>query len=89
MRELIPGISRENPFWGARRIHSELLQVGIDVGETSAIKHMVRRRNPPSQKWPAFPDNHVKTMRSIDFFTVPTIRFQVHYGSAQECEGMG
>ena len=38
---------------------------------------MVRRRNPPSQTWRTFLENHVKTTVSIDFFTVPTIRFQV------------
>ena len=40
---------------------------------------MVRRRNPPSQTWRTFLENHVKTTVSIDFFTVPTIRFQVLY----------
>ena len=29
--------------------------------------------------WPVNLDNHVKTMVSVDFFTVPTIRFQVLY----------
>jgi transposase InsO family protein len=40
---------------------------------------MVRRRNPPSQTWRTFLENHVKSTVSIDFFTVPTIRFQVLY----------
>ena len=40
---------------------------------------MVHRRNPPSQTWRTFLENHVKTTVSIDFFTVPTIRFQVLY----------
>jgi transposase InsO family protein len=38
---------------------------------------MIRRRNPPSQTWRTFLENHVKTTVSVDFFTVPTIRFQV------------
>ena len=42
-------------------------------------KYIVRKRNPPSQNWRTFLDNHLKTMVSIDFFTVPTIRFQVLY----------
>ena len=29
--------------------------------------------------WPVNLDNHVKTMVSVDFFTVPTIRFQILY----------
>jgi transposase InsO family protein len=72
-------MSRENPLWGAPRIHGELLKLGIDIGETSVAKYMVRQRKPPSQTWQTFLENHVKTLVSIDFFTVPTIRFQVLY----------
>jgi hypothetical protein len=39
---------------------------------------MVRGRKPPSQTWRTFLENHVKTMVSVDFFTVPTFRFQVY-----------
>jgi putative transposase len=52
VRELIRKLSRENPLWGAPRIHGELLTLGIDVGETSVGTYMVRRRNQPSQTWP-------------------------------------
>ena len=79
VRELIRRMSRDNPLWGAPRIHGELLKLGIDVGETSVGKYMVRRRKPPSQTWRTFLDNHLKTMVSVDFFTVPTIRFQILY----------
>jgi transposase InsO family protein len=79
IRKLIRKMSRENPLWGAPRIHGELLKLGIDIGETSVSKYMVRQRNPPSQTWRTFLDHHVKTTVSIDFFTVPTIRFQVLY----------
>jgi len=40
---------------------------------------MVRRRNPPSQTWRTFLANHVKSLVSVDFFVVPTIRFQILY----------
>jgi len=79
VRQLIRTMSRENPLWGAPRIHGELLKVGIEIGETSVSKYLVRHRKPPSQTWRTFLDNHVKTMVSVDFFTVPTIRFQVLY----------
>ena len=72
-------MSRENPPWGAPRIHGELLKLGIDIGETSVGKYMVRSRKPPSQTWRTFLENHVQTLVSVDFFTVPTIRFQVLY----------
>jgi transposase InsO family protein len=72
-------MSRANPLWGAPRIHGELLRFGIDIGETSVGKYMARRRKPPSQTWRTFLDNHVQQLVSVDFFTVPTIRFQVLY----------
>jgi hypothetical protein len=58
-------MSRENPLWGAPRIHGELLKLGIDIGETSVGKYMVRHRKPPSQTWRTFLENHVKTMVSV------------------------
>jgi putative transposase len=79
IRELIRRLNRENPLWGAPRIHGELLKLGIDIGETSVGKYMRPQRRPPSQTWRTFLDNHVPTLVSIDFFTVPTIRFQVLY----------
>jgi putative transposase len=79
VRDLIRRMSRENPTWGAPRIHGELLKLGIEIGETSVGKYMVRRRKPPSQRWHVFLENHVKSLVSVDFFTVPTIRFQVLY----------
>jgi transposase InsO family protein len=72
-------VSRDNPVWGAPRIHGELLKLGIHIGETSVGKYMVRHRRPPSQTWRTFLENHVKSLVSVDFFTVPTILFQVLY----------
>ena len=79
IRKLIREMSRDNPLWGAPRIHGELLKLGIDIGETSVSKYLVRHQKPPSQTWRTFLDNHVKTMVSVDFFTLPSIRFQVLY----------
>jgi len=79
VRQLIRTMSRENPLWGAPRIHGELLKLGIDIGETSVSRYLVRRHKPPSPTWRTFLDNHVKSMVSVDFFAVPTIRFQVLY----------
>src|SRR5260370_784630 len=40
---------------------------------------MVRAKMPPSQTWKTFLTNNVTNLVSVDFFTVPTIRFQVLY----------
>jgi putative transposase len=79
IRDWIRTLSRENPLWGAPRIHGELLKLGIDIGETSVSKYLVCHRKPPSQTWRTFLENHVQSMVSIDFFTVPTIHFQILY----------
>ena len=79
IRALIRRMNRENPSWGAPRIHGELLKLGIDIGETSVSKYLVRSRKPPSQTWRTFLENHLQSLVSVDFFTVPTIRFQVLY----------
>jgi hypothetical protein len=40
-------MSRNNPRWGAPRIHSELLKLGIEITEPTVAKYMVRHRKPP------------------------------------------
>jgi hypothetical protein len=54
IRQIIREMSLANPLWGTPRIHGELLRLGIDVGQTSVAKYMVRRRGPPSQGWKTF-----------------------------------
>jgi hypothetical protein len=48
-RELICKMSREDPLWGAPRIHGELLKLGIDIGDNSVSTRMVRRQAAGSQ----------------------------------------
>src|SRR5205809_2909760 len=76
-RELIRTLSRNNSIWGAPRIRSELLKLGIQLSEASVAKYMVRHRKPPSQTWRTFLKNHAAQLASVDFFTVPTALFQV------------
>ena len=80
IRQLIREMSRTNSLWGAPRIHGELLKLGIDVGQTSVAKYMVRHRKPPSQGWKTFLRNHAHGIASIDFFVVPTATFRILYG---------
>ena len=77
IRKLIRRMCRENPSWGAPRIHSELRLLGYDVSETTVAKYMVRHRKPPSQTWRTFLDNHVRDIVAVDFFTVPTATFRM------------
>ena len=75
IRQLIRQMSVANPLWGAPRIHGELLKLGIDIGQTSVAKYMVRRREPPSQGWKTFLRNHADGIAAMDLFVVPTVSF--------------
>jgi hypothetical protein len=48
IRDLIRTISRDNPLWGAPRIHGELLKLGIDIAQSTVAKYMSRRHGPRS-----------------------------------------
>jgi hypothetical protein len=41
-----------------------------------AMNNLVRSRKPSLQMWPTFLENHLGSLVSVDFFTVPTVRFQ-------------
>jgi hypothetical protein len=51
LRNLIRRMSRENPLWGAPRIHGELLKLGFELAESTVSKYTNRRRRPPSRSW--------------------------------------
>jgi transposase InsO family protein len=70
-------MSRENPLWGAPRIHSELLKLGVKISQASVAKYRVRSPKPPSQTWRTFLNNHVSQLVSVDFFTVHTVWFEI------------
>jgi putative transposase len=79
VRNLIRRMCRENATWGAPRIQSELSLLGFTVDESTVAKYMIRRPKPPSQTWRTFLENHVGDIAAIDFFVVPTVRFQLLY----------
>src|SRR2546425_3140247 len=73
---LVTRMAAANPFWGAPRIHGELLKIGIRVAERTVSRLVPTRRTPPSQTWRTFLTNHVRDLVSLDFFTVPTARLR-------------
>jgi transposase InsO family protein len=79
LRALIRLMSMENPFWGAPRIHGELLKLGFEVAQSSVAKYMVTRRGPPSQGWRTSLRNHAQDVAAMDLFVVPTIGFDLLY----------
>jgi transposase InsO family protein len=80
IRALIRRMSRENPLWGAPRIHGELLMLGIEVAQSTVAKYMDRHGRPTSQGWKTFLRNHAAGIASIDLFVVRSISFKLLYG---------
>ena len=77
LRDLIQRMSRENPLWGASRIHGELLMLGFEVAQSTVSKYMARPSKPPSQTWKTFLQNHTEAIAAIDMCVVPTLTFDV------------
>jgi hypothetical protein len=73
LRALVMKIAAANPLWGAPRIHGELGKLGLAISVRTVSRLVRRPRRPPSQTWRTFLTNHVATLSSVDFFTVPTI----------------
>ncbi len=69
LRSLICKMATANPFWGAPRIHGELLKLGFELSETTVSRYMPRRCKPPSPSWRVFLNSHASDLVSIDFFT--------------------
>jgi hypothetical protein len=76
LRDLIRQMCRENPLWGAPRIHGELLKLGFDIAQSTVSKYMTRSKKPPSQTWKTFLRNHADGIAATDFFIAPTISFR-------------
>jgi transposase InsO family protein len=72
-------MSRENPLWGAPRIHGELLMLGFEVSESTVGRYMIKMRGPRSQGWKTFLRNHAAGIAAIDLFVVRTISFKLLY----------
>ena len=77
---LVRQMTRENPLWGAPRIHGELLKLGIEIAQLTVAKYMGRRGGPCSQSWKTSLRNHAPQIAAIDLFVVPTIGFKLLYG---------
>src|SRR3954451_22761202 len=80
LRALIREMSRDNPLWGAPRIHGELLKLGFEVAQSTVAKYMMRRHGPRGQGWWTFMRNHAPEIAAMDLFVVPTLAFNVLYG---------
>jgi len=81
IRVLIRRLAQENQGWGAPKIHGELQKLGLVVSERSVARYLrrMRRRGDPAKRWLTFLQNHREVIAAFDFFTVPTVTFQLLY----------
>jgi putative transposase len=79
LRDLIFRMVAENPTWGAPRIHGELKMLGFDISERTVLRWMRKApRNPErAKRWSAFLSNHREAIAAMDFFSVPTLAFDL------------
>jgi putative transposase len=82
--QLVVRLARENPTWGYRRIHGELVQMGISLAPSSVWAILRRRRLDPTPgrkgpSWSEFLKSQAATMLACDFFTVDTVLLRRQY----------
>jgi hypothetical protein len=46
IRDLVPWLAAENPAWGYRRVHGELIRLGCHVSEATVRRILRARRGP-------------------------------------------
>jgi transposase InsO family protein len=75
---LIKRMARENPLWGAKRTHGELIQKGIEVSKSTIQKYvkLVRTFQTPDQTWATFVRNHASEIWACDFLQTYDIFFR-------------
>lgn len=76
--ELIRRMARENRLWGAERIRSELLKLGIRVAKRTVQKYLRRgvQPRPSGQRWATALENHSKNIWACDFVQTYAIWFR-------------
>lgn len=78
IRILIPRLAQENPSWGYRRIHGELLVLGIKLAASTVWKILTNAGIDPapqraSSTWAQFLRSPADLLLACDFFETVTL----------------
>ena len=78
IRQLVLRLARENPCWGYRRIHGELLVLGIKVAASTVWEILQQAGIDPapertSTTWASFLRSQAETLIACDFFETVTL----------------
>src|SRR5919198_1571275 len=83
-RKLVLRLASENPTWGYRRIHGELMGLGIPLSPSSVWNILHRQGIEPAPRraslsWREFLRQQAAAILECDFFTVETLRLRRFY----------
>jgi len=78
IRQLVLRLARENPGWGYRRIHGELLVLGIKVAASTVWEMLQQAGIDPAPErttatWASFLRNQAEALLACDFFKTDTL----------------
>lgn len=83
--KLIKRVHHDNPLLSPEKIHEKLQQLGIEKppAPNTIAKYIPSTRKPPTEKqiqsWKTFLKNHQSVTWATDFFTIPTLTFNILY----------
>ena len=84
IRGLVLRLAKENPAWGYRRIHGELLGLGIQVAPSTVWEILTGAGIPPAPRragptWAQFLRGQADAIVATDFFTVDLLNGTTAY----------
>ena len=70
--KLIRKMVKENPLWGATKIHGALLKLGLIISERTVSRYIPKRDPDPKKRisWKNFLETHLDSIIAVDFFTI-------------------